>query len=204
MQAEVGVPWRWRDVDTVTTEGFAALDETGESASGAGDLRIGVARTLAREGAWRPDLVGRITWDTDTGKEAVDGVPLGGGFDELRGSLTAIKRQDPVVFSGSLAYEYAFESGGVKPGDVFSSSFGGFIALSPETSLRLLLSAAYRDEIEIRGAPVEGTDEVLGTFVVGGSSLVAPGVLLDLSAGMGLTDDADDFSLRLSMPIRLR
>jgi hypothetical protein len=38
---------------------------------------------------------------------------------------------------------------------------------------------------------------------VGGSTLLAPGTLLNLSAGIGLTDDADDLSIMLSLPVRL-
>jgi hypothetical protein len=130
-------------------------------------------------------------------------VSLGGGFHELRGSLTAIKRQDPIVFVGGLAYEHTFEEGPVQPGPAVSAGFGSFIALSPETSLRLLLSAAYQDETELSGNKIDGSDRTIGTFVVGGSTLLATGTLLNLSAAIGLTDDADDFSISLSLPIRL-
>jgi hypothetical protein len=52
------------------------------------------------------------------------------------------------------------------------------------------------------GREIDGSDRNIGTFVVGGSTLLARGTLLNLSAGIGLTDDADDFSLSLSLPIR--
>lgn len=203
-QAEAGIPYRWREIGERTLAGFSPLDTASRSGSGAGDIRLGIAKTLIREGLWRPDVIGRITWDTDTGDETDDGVPLGGGFNELRGSLTAINRQDPVVFAGNVAYEYSFESDDVKPGDVISASAGGFVALSPETSLRLLLAAAYQDETEVLGSAVDGTDQVLGSFVIGGSSLLGPGFLIDLSTSIGLTRDADDFSVTLSTPIRFR
>jgi hypothetical protein len=35
-----------------------------------------------------------------------------------------------------------------------------------------------------------------------GSTLLARGTLLNLSVGIGLTKDADDFSITLSLPIR--
>lgn len=202
-QLELGQDYRWRQVDRVTRVGFAPQAASSREGSGAGDLRIGLAKSLAREGLWRPDLVGRLTWDTASGEQSDDGVPLGGGFHQLRASLSAIKRQDPVAFVGGLAYEHAFEEDRVRPGATLSASVGGFVALSPETSLRLQLSAAHQDETELSGRAVDGSDRTLGTFTVGGSTLLAPGTLLNLSAGIGLTDDADDFSISLSLPIRL-
>jgi len=201
-QLEVGIPYRWREAETVNSVGFAPFDSTTESGAGLGDVRIGLAKTLFREGLWRPDLVGRITWDTDTGETSDNGVSLGGGFHELRGSLSAIKRQDPIAFVGGLSYEHSFENNLIQPGPTFAANVGGFIALSPETSLRLLVSGAYQDEIELSGSEIVGSDQTLGTFVVGGSTLLAPGTLLNLSAGIGLTDDSDDFSITLSLPIR--
>lgn len=201
-QLELGIPYRFREIETVTNVGFTPIDQSTESGGGAGDLRVGLAKTLFREGLWRPDLVGRVTWDTNTGRTGDNGVALGGGFHELRGSLSAIKRQDPIAFVGDLAYQYAFENDQVQPGPTVSADFGSFIALSPETSLQLLLSGAYQDEIELSGSEIPGSDRVLGTFTAGGSILLAPGTLLNLSAGIGLTDDADDFSITLSLPIR--
>jgi hypothetical protein len=202
-QVEIGIPYRWREVETVTNAGFSPIDSASESGGDPGDARLGLAKTLFREGLRRPDLVGRVTWDTDSGSRSDNGVALGGGFHELRGSLTAIKRQDPIAFIGELAYQHTFEEDRIQPGPLFAANFGGFVALSPETSLRFLFSGAYQDETELSGSKVDGSDRTIGTFVVGGSTLLAPGTLLNLSAGIGLTDDADDFSLSLSLPIRL-
>jgi len=129
-------------------------------------------------------------------------VALGGGFHELRGSLTAIKRQDPVAFVGGLSYQHVFESDLVRPGPTLSANFGSFIALSPETSLSLLLSVARQKETERFGLKIGGSGQTVGTLAVGGSTLLARGTLLNLSVGIGLTNDADDFSITLSLPIR--
>ena len=201
-QLELGAPYRWREAETVTNVGFSPTGASSRSRGGIGDVRVGVAKTLLREGLWRPDLVGRLTWDTASGRAGDDGISLGGGFDELRGSLSAIKRQDPIAFVGGLSYEHAFESGGIRPGAVIAANFGGFVALSPETSLRLVLSGSYRGETELSGRDIAGTDQTAGSLVVGGATLLAPGTLLNLAAGIGLTDDADDFTVSLSLPIR--
>jgi hypothetical protein len=202
-QLEMGLPYRWRDVESVTSVGFAPTDASSQSGAGLGDVRVGLAKTLRREDLWRPDLVGRITWDTDSGRAQENGVPLGGGFHELRGSLTAIKRQDPLVFVGGLSYEHVFEKDQIQPGRILSANFGSFIALSPETSLRLQLFGSYQNETRFLGREIPGSDQTVSTFVVGGSTLLARGTLLNLSLGIGLTDDADDLSITLSLPIRL-
>lgn len=201
-QLEIGVPYRWREVESVTSVNFTTTDVSKQSGAGWGDIRAGLAKTLLREGLWRPDLVGRLTWDTDTGETGDGGVSLGGGFDELQASLTAIKRQDPIAFVGGLSYGHAFEEDRLQPGPTAAANFGGFIALSPETSLRLLVAAAYQDETEFDGRKIDGTDRTIGSFEVGGSTLLARGTLLNLSVGIGLTDDADDLSISLSLPVR--
>jgi len=197
-QLEIGIPYRWRKVDSVTQIGFVPTSTSSQSDSGWGDARLGLAKTLLRERRWRPDIVARLTWDTDTGEN----IGFGDSFQQLRGSLTAIKRQDPIVFVAGTSYEHVFEKEQLQPGAAVAVNFGGFIALSPETSLSLSFSGAYQDETELAGHNIDGSDRTYGSVFLGGSTLLAPGILLNLSAGIGLTDDADDFSLTLSVPVR--
>jgi len=201
-QLEIGLPYRWREVESVRNVNFVPVDTSSDSGSGWGDLRVGLAKTLVREGVWNPDLIGRITWDTDTGNKRDNEVPLGGGFNELRGSLTAIKRQDPIAFVGELSYEHTFEDNDIQPGSILAAILGGNLALSPETALSLFLSTAYQNDTEINGNKVAGSDRTIGTLQLGGSTLLAKGTLLSLSSGMGLTDDADDFSISFSLTKR--
>lgn len=200
-QLELGVPYRWREIETVTNVGFTPVDVSTQSGAGLGDVSVGLAKTLLHEGLWAPDLVGRVTWNSRTGEED-NGLSLGSGFDEITGSLSAIKRQDPIAFVGGLSYQYSLEDDDIQPGDLYSASIGSYIALSPETSVRFLLSGGYQDDTRLDGIEFNGSDRTLGTLTVGGSTLIAPGTLLSLSAGIGLTDDADDFSITLSLPIR--
>lgn len=201
-QLEFGLPYRWREVESVDTVNFAPTGVSGRSGSALGDVRVGLAKTLLREGLWLPDLIGRITWDTDSGEDFDNGVSLGGGFNELRGSLTAIKRQNPIVLVGGLSYEHSFEESRIQPGPIFGANIGSFIALSPESSLHFLVSGAYQGETELLGEEIAGSDRVLATLRIGGSTLLAPGVLLNLSVDAGLTNDADDFAISLSLPFR--
>lgn len=201
-QLEFGLPYRWRTVESVNKIGFAPIESSNQSGAGLGDLRIGFAKTLLREGLWRPDIVGRIVWDTDSGELEDSGVPLGGGFNELRVSLMAIKRQDPIVFVGDLSYEHSFEEGRIQPGSAISAAFGSYIALSPETSMRFLFTGGYQYETELGGVKVAGSDRTVASFIIGGTTLLVPGLSMNLAAEIGLTEEADDFAISMSFPFR--
>jgi hypothetical protein len=167
-QVELDLPYRYAEQSVVTPVGFGQREDEDGSGFGIGDLRVGLAKTLLREnGGWWPDLVARASWDTNTGETTANDVVLGGGFHELRGSLSAIKRQDPLAFVGGISYETTFENDNVQPGDALGVSIGTVLAASPGASLRLAL-----------------------------------GVVLDVAADIGLTDDAPDYAARASLPIR--
>jgi hypothetical protein len=130
-QFEISLPYQWREVDSVNAVNFVPTSSSRESGHALGDVRVGLAKTLLHEGLLHPDLIGRITWDTDSGESSDNGVSLSGGYNELRGSLTAIKRQAPMVFVGGLSYEYSSEENRIQPGQIVSANFGSYIALSP-------------------------------------------------------------------------
>jgi hypothetical protein len=145
-QLEVGIPYRYVEQAVVTEVGFGARAETQAHGSGFGDLRFGLAKGLLRERNGWPNLIGRVTWNTDLGETSDDGFPLGGGFNELQGSLTMTKRQDPLVFIGGASDGTTFEKEGINPGDQFSFSVGALLAASPETSLSVILNQTFVNE----------------------------------------------------------
>jgi hypothetical protein len=200
-QLEFNVPYRSIERENVAEVGFAVLDKTSTEGAGFGDVRLGLAKTLLRERHWWPDLIARITWDADSG-ETDDGILLGSSFNELLGSLTMIKRQDPLVFFGSGSYGVSLEKNDITPGDQLGFSLGVFLAASPETSLRAFLNQTFVDNVEIGKRVIDGTDQVIGTLNFGASSIVGRGKFVDLTAGIGLTDDAPDYSVGLSFVMR--
>ena len=204
LQLRWGIPWQsqleisknYRKIENeaVSNINFVPATSNSKTRSEQGDLRIGLATTLLHEDLSLPDLVGRITWDSDS--EGDD------SFEELQISFTAIKRQDPVTFLGGLAYRKTFEKNDIEPGTVASMSLGSLLALNPETSMRFIFSASSQGETRRDGVELEGSNRFAASFITGGSSLLARGILLNLSLGIGLTDDAEDFSVALSLPIR--
>lgn len=200
-QLEVGVPYAYEDVSTVTRAEFAPLAEQKRDGHGLGDVRLGLAKSLLREREWVPNLIGRVSWDSTTG-QTDDGIVLGSGFHEITGALTATKRQDPLVFVGGLAYTGVLERNNVDPGDQLNFVLGPVLAASPETSLRFLLNQIFAGRTAIAGDERPGSDQVSTSLILGASSVLTPRLLLDASAGLGLTDDAPDYSITVSLPIR--
>ena len=194
-QLELGQSYREINAESVTSIDFAPTSSRKQTTADRGDLRIGIAKTLLRESLSIPDLVGRITWDSDSGSED--------SFEEIQLSLTALKRQDPVTFIGSLAYQHSVEKHSIKPGSMVSTNLGGLVALNPETSMRFLFSAVFQSETRQSGMEIDGSNRTAASFITGGSTLLARGVLLNLSVAIGLTEDASDFAIALSLPIRI-
>lgn len=202
-QLELAFVHRYVHQSTVMKVGTGERAEDSANGHGPGDLTIGFAKTLLREnGGWWPDVVGRVSWDTGTGEAADGPVILGGGFDELRGSLSATKRQDPLAFVGSVSYEKSFENDNVEPGDEIGLALGAVLAASPETSLRAVFGQTFSQEAKFDGESIDGSDRVLGTLTLGASSILGSGIMLDIAGDVGLTDNGVDYALRASLPIR--
>ena len=61
-------------------------------------------------------MLGRVSWEVPTGPMRANGVPLNGGDNRLSFLLTALKRQDPLVFNFTGGYTRAFETNSINPG----------------------------------------------------------------------------------------
>jgi Putative MetA-pathway of phenol degradation len=184
-----------------------SLGDVGDSRTGTGlgNLSVGLAKTVLRETGWQPDLITRLTWNAPTGESEDDNVALtsGSGFNQLRGEVVALKRQDPLAFVLSAAYETTFNKiNGTEPGDRLGFSLGAFLATSPETSLNLSLQQTFSDDVRRDGRVVNESGQTQSVLNIGISSILGKQVLLNLLAGVGLTDDAPDYSVMLSLPIR--
>jgi hypothetical protein len=202
-QFEIGLPYQIVDRTVMFPEGLSGMTKESHKASELGDLSLGFAKTLMRERGWRPDLVGRVTWDTDTGSRERDGIQLNGGFHELRPSLSAVKRQDPLALVGSVFYQRAFAKNNQKPGDQYGVSLGVSLAASPETALSAVLQEVTTRENKVDGKNVTGTDKVAGSLLFGAALIVGRGSLLSVTTGVGLNNDAPDYSANLSWSLRL-
>lgn len=203
-QAELSVPARVINQSSVI--GFIN-QETGSSTTHMlGDVRVGLAKTLLRESAWLPDIIGRITWDTATGKQTLSNPQLGGlgtGFNELTFSATALKRQDPLAFTGTLSYRKTFKKDGFELGDVYSLALGATLAASPQTSLSLGIQQSFIDGAKVFGNSIPGTDNINSIFTFGAASIIGSRLFFTTNAGIGLTKNSPDYFISVAIPLRL-
>jgi hypothetical protein len=201
-QLEAGIPYRYVHQEVVTEVGLRPHTTIASHGSGFGDVVFSFAKGLLHERSWWPDVIGRLSWDTATGKSFDGNVSLGGGFHEFQAALTMTKRQDPLVFTGTASYGITLEEDGIKPGDQFGLSLAVLLASSPETSLRVGINQTFVDELKVGDQTVSGSDQVIGTLNLGASSIVGRGKFLDITAGIGLTDGAPDYSIGASLSLR--
>ena len=201
-QLELGLPYNLVDQSVVDRIDGQEFDESSRTGHGLGDFSVGLAKTVLRERNWLPDVVLRVNWDTGTGESQDNDVVLDGGFQELTGSISLTKRQDPLAFVGGAAYQAAFEHNDIDPGDTLGFSIGTFLAASPNTSLRVVLNQSFIDEFEVGGDKISGSDQVQSILTFGASAILRRNVLVDVAVGVGLTDDSPDYSVSLSLPIR--
>jgi hypothetical protein len=202
-QVELNLPYSHVSEENVTEVGFQPVARTSVSRSGMDDVSLGVAKTLMVERDGRPNLIARLTWDSDSGKTDNNVSALSGsGFNEARISLVATRRQDPLVFLGGLSYQKAYEKNGVKPGDEVGITLGAILAASPATSLRLVLDQTFVDDLKTGGQTLNGSHAVVGALTFGASSTVGAGKFLDFTIQTGLTDAAADFAFGVSLTMR--
>lgn len=201
-QFELGIPYNIANqevVQQVPGEGRLTRDKTG---SAFGDVSLGLAKTVLREGSWWPDLITRLTYDSGSGQKLDHRVPLDAGFSSISGQLVALKRQDPLAFVASMFYQNTFADNHVRPGNRLGFNLGANLAASPETSLSLSLQQTFIDDLKVRKYVINDSDQVQSNLVFGASSILGRNVLLDVSGGVGLTNDAPDYFVEVALPIR--
>jgi hypothetical protein len=200
-QLEFDLPYRRVESDIETRVAGSPIAENELSGNGVGDFRIGVAKTLVRERGLRPDIVARLVWNTGSGDKTDNGVILGSGFESLSGLLSFVKRSDPLAFFASLGYQDNFEENGVDPGNQWAFSLGTALAVSPESSLFWSLDNQFISETDINGDRIDGSDLTAVTLNLGISKILRRGTLLNVFTGIGITEDATDYSLGFSVPV---
>lgn len=207
-QIEVRAPYNWLRRSRALGDG----DHAANDGSALGDVELALSHQFFRESGWRPDLVAGVAWRIPTGRDPftapVEAVATGSGFHEVRGRLTAVKSSDPLVFFGTLAYAHELprteDFGRIQPGDAIGLDLGAVLSLSPESSLTFSLSQEWRGRNRLDGVGMPGTDSIPASLGLGFQRVLAPNVLVDVSLGVGLTRDAPDYVVQVSLPIRVR
>jgi hypothetical protein len=83
-------------------------------------------------------------------------------------------------------------------GDQVNFLTGVFLASSPETSLRAVLQNNFVKDVTVNDITFRGSDTVQSILTFGASSILGRGILVDLQAGIGLTNSAPKYTVILS------
>lgn len=218
LSARVGLPWRsqlqvtlpfdWRRDSSALGDGTLVT----HSDTHLGDVQLELSHQFLVENGWRPDLIAAVSWRAPTGRDpykaSVSAVANGLGTNELTGRLTALKTIDPLVLFSTLSYSanfpYKERFGRVHVGDAADWELGALLALSPDTSLSLGFTQEFKFVTRVNGAKIPGSDGVAAVAQIGLDQVINARTLVDISLGIGVTKDAPDYQLMVSVPIRLR
>ena len=203
-QLEIGIPYQSVTEESLVSTVAGPVFNSKQTGRGTGDLLVGISKTLLREGRYSPDVIGRFTWSNGQGTATDNGVLLGGGFQSLSGALSLVKRKDPLALFLSLGYQAFDEQGDTRPGNAFNVSFGTGLAVSPDSSLFGSITHRSISETEIAGESIAGTDLDISTLTIGYSTILRRGTLLNLYTEVGMSDDAPDYAVGFSVPMRVR
>ncbi len=228
MQFEVKVPYVWRE-DSIRSRPFVTNlfgDKVYEvDGSGLGDVEFALDYQLNRGLNGWPFFIGGVRVSAPTGTdpfevETVDftdangdtierfptELATGSGFWSIQPSLTFLFPTDPAVFFGTLSYTWSIEDdfgndvGEIDPGDTIGLSGGMGFGINERSSFSLGFSYKHVDETTQNGNNLKGSDLDIGEVSLGYSYRLSRNTNLNLSVGVGATEDAQDFQLTVRLP----
>jgi hypothetical protein len=218
-QAEVRIPFTYID-DTRSTETM----ETSNSNSGLGDIEGAIYYQPIRERGWVPDVILSVRGKGITGEDPFGGdgtqLPTGTGFYSVSGIITAVKSADPAVLFASFIYTHNFDrtvkllgthefESTINPGETIGYNLGIAIALSIDVALSFRFEQRFvsttsisSQQVGVINGDVPGSKLNVANAYAGVTWALARNVSMDLSVGVGLTEDSPDVSIYLAFPIR--
>jgi hypothetical protein len=206
LTGRVGLPF---DSQVEVRVPYVLHDETDvDTASGLGDVSVMLTKEVLRERDSRPNLLLSARWTAPTGDEdfSTQGLATGSGFQVIEGLVTSSLRRDPLVFFATASYAATLPAKkigfDIDPGDVIAFKAGAALAASPDTSISVGLNMAFSSRVAVDGRRVRGTDRVIGLAELEVAHIVTRRLLLDVRAEIGVTTDAPDLALIVSLPFR--
>lgn len=167
--------------------------------------------------------------DTDKGIDYLKEQPTGSGFWGYQLGASAILPSDPAVFFGAINYtwnqKYNVDQnrcvktsstdskgptcksvfiGEIDPGDVIGISFGAGVALNEKASINLSYEHNVVGKSKVNGTtPTDAYTAQIGMLQIGYSYRLDNKYSLNLSVGVGTTEDSPDVQIALRSPFTL-
>lgn len=227
LEVEMRVPYVYRSDSTVArpfNDPTATDSVFNASGNGIGDLEFATRYQLNDGGADRPYFIGGLRLKTRTGKDPFEvqrvspfagadqleaELPTGSGFYTLQPSVTMLFPSDPAVFFGSLLYAHNFARnvgggfGKIDPGDYTQFNFGMGLALNDRASFSIAYDHTILQKPKQNGVtPPLALTVQLGQLLFGYSYKLSQKTTLNVSLGIGVTQDAPDVQMTVRLPIR--
>src|SRR6185437_3031135 len=98
-------------------------------------------------------------------------------------------------------FQRSVGGGDLDAADVVGTSFGAALAASPATSLSASLNLGT-GKSKLNGATVSGTDQTVGIFELGATTVLTRNLLVNATIGFGITQGTPDFVLGSALPIQ--
>jgi hypothetical protein len=218
-QMDFLVPYGYESIRTVD----ALNVQTTATSFGLGDISAGIYKQLTTEHGRMPDMLANVRFKSTTGKDSFSltssEVALGTGFNAIQGNWTVAKSSDPVVFFGNLSYTGNLPAnhtvsandptnpdaktvGHFNPGSAIGFQLGSILALNPEVSMTVGWDQRFTRSTQLNGVDIPASYLVEGTLRLGTSYVYAPGKIVDLSFGVGLTPDTPNLQFSVGVPFR--
>jgi uncharacterized coiled-coil protein SlyX len=130
----------------------------------------------------------------------------GSGFWGIQPSLTFLYPTDPAVFFGTLSYNWSIEDrvdneiGEIDPGDTIGLSGGMGFGINERSSFSLGFSYKHVSKTEQNGSELKGSELDIGELSLGYAFRLSRKSNLNLSIGIGATEDAQDFQMTVRLP----
>ncbi|MEW6186882.1 MAG: transporter [Thermodesulfobacteriota bacterium] len=184
-----------------------AETHSGKTKNGLGDTTLGMNYEIFREGALWPEIITNIRFKAPSGAPPQeDGLSLGSGHWAGSFGLQFIKTVDPVVLFWGLQYTHEFKARhyfndgfhDIQPGKTIGYNLGLGFAVNEKVSLSAQVLGSYQWDTESEGKKLSGSSNEPVSFRSALTYRWSKKFFIEPSLGIGLNEDAPDFSLGLS------
>lgn len=216
LELELKIPYVYRSEESsshryVTPDSLSVIESNDSTKGyGLGDVEFALRYQLNQPHGG-PYYVAGLRVKSDTGEDLFDvdedELPTGSGFWGLQPSLTAIFASDPAVFFGGVNYLWNIERniggyGKIDPGDAYGFNFGMGLSLNEKAAFSMGYEHSVISRTRQDGEVMPGQVNIhVGTFQLGYSYRLSDRTNLNLSLGLGVTEDAPDVQLTLKAPL---
>ncbi len=227
LQIETKIPYLYRHDETTFATGPSGSDLTQHSVDGNGIGDIEASLLWHAFGGldwWAPQTIFYLRGKSRTGqgpyglntitidgKQRTNELAFGNGHYGLAVGANCIVPTDPAVLYFNLGYYFNFKRnvgtkggvdyGEIDPGDSIEFGFGMAYALNERLTTSLSFQQRYTFESEQNGNTIMDSDANVATLYLGTTYSISENTALTLSLGIGLADDAPDFSIDARLPI---